>query len=42
MGADIGQHPFLLFFAFRFKVNTTTQKANSTLPVLSESGGCNP
>jgi len=42
MGADIVQHPFLLFFVFRINVNTTTQKANSTLLVLTESGGCNP
>jgi len=42
MGADTIQHPFFLFFVYRFNVNTTTQKANSTLLVLIESGGCNP
>jgi hypothetical protein len=42
MDADIAQHPFLLFFVTRFVANTTTQKANSTLLELTESGGCNP
>jgi hypothetical protein len=33
MGADFFQHPFLLFFLFRFNLNITTQKAYSALLV---------